>query len=131
MLKRFILAVLVVGLTVNIPVHAQSTTECNLANLSAFARETVTVSTSSIGLTAATYNPGGGQNPAAAALVAVNANNMRVWFDGTAPTTSAGIIVLAGSSFVVCGIPGMAKLKMIRDDSTDVEVAVQYFAVPQ
>lgn len=112
-------------------VEAQNTTQCNTANLSAFASETITVSTSAVGLTAATYNPGNGQNPASAALVAVNTNNLRAWFDGSAPTTSAGIIVAAGQSFVVCGIPGLQKLKMIRDDASDVEVAVQYFAVAQ
>lgn len=132
--KRF-LAVLTVLALICAPVptiYAQQTTQCNNANQSAFAHETLTVSTTAKILTASVYNPGNGQLTATSALVSIQGGqNVRVWFDGTAPTTSAGIVVKDGQTVVVCGFPGLQKFQMIRDDGTDAEAAVQYFAPAQ
>lgn len=109
------------------PAVGQSTTECNTSGVVAFSNETLTVSTTALPLTASVYNPTGGPR-ATVALVAVNAEDVRVWFDGSAPTGSVGIIVAAGAApFTVCG-PQIAKLQMIRDGASDAEVAIQYFA---
>jgi hypothetical protein len=111
------------------PVSAQSSTACNTGGVTAFTKETLTVSTSALPLTASVYNPTGGPR-ATVALIAVNANNIRVWFDGSAPTDTAGIIVAAGAApFYVCGAD-IPKVQMIRDDASDAEVAVQYFFNP-
>lgn len=112
-------------------VQAQSSTVCTAGNSVPFVRETITVSTSAVGLTRATYAPGGGVNPATVALISVQGGeNVRVWFDGTAPTTSAGIVIQSGQSLYVCG-PVLGTFKAIRDDSADAEIAVQYFNVAQ
>jgi hypothetical protein len=103
--------------------------QCSAGGVSAFNHETITVSTTAKTLTASVYNPTDGPK-ATVAYVSVNANNLRAWFDGTAPTTSAGFVISAGQTFTVCG-QDIPKLQMIRDDASDVEVAVQYFAPPQ
>lgn len=89
-----------------------------------FAKETIAVSTSAIGLTEATYNPTDGPK-ATEALIGVQAANIRVWFDGTAPTTTAGQVFVAGQSFVVCALT-LRKFLAIRDDAADAELAVTY-----
>lgn len=111
--------------------RAQSSTVCTAGNAVPFVRETITVSTSAIGLTRATYTPGGGVNPATVALISVQGGyNVRVWFDGTAPTTSAGIVIASGQTVYVCGSV-LGTFKAIRDDASDAELAVQYFNVAQ
>lgn len=112
-------------------VKAQSSTVCTAGNAAPFTRETIAVSTSAVGLTRAIYAPGGGVNPATVALISVQGGeNVRVWFDGTAPTTSAGIVIQSGQSLYICG-PVLGTFKAIRDDSADSELAVQYFNVAQ
>ena len=132
-MKRRFVAVLAALSVVFVPVRgfAQSSTVCTAGNAVPFTRETITVSTAAIGLTRATYIPGGGVNPATVALISVQGGeNVRVWFDGTAPTTSAGIVVQSGQSLYVCGTV-LQTFKAIRDDSADSELAVQYFNVAQ
>ena len=132
MRKRVIAALAVLVCFGAVPeVRAQSSTVCTAGNAVPFARETITVSTTAVGLTLATYRPGGGVNPATVALISVQGGqNVRVWFDGTAPTTSAGIVVASGQSFYVCGTV-LGTFKAIRDDASDSELAVQYFNVAQ
>ena len=91
-----------------------------------FAKETIAVSTTAIGLTAATYNPTDGPK-ATEALIGVQAANVRVWFDGSTPTTTAGQVFVSGQSFVVCALT-LRKFLAIRDDGTDAELAVTYSA---
>ena len=103
--------------------------QCTAANSQAvaFVKETVTVSTSSIGLTLATYQPTTGQK-AIEALVTVATSSIRVWYDGSAPTSTVGHLFAPGQTFVVCQA-GLPLLKMIRDTSAaaDAPVSVTYF----
>ena len=89
-----------------------------------FVKETIAVSTAAIGFTEATYNPTSGPK-ATQALIGVQAANIRVWFDGSIPTTTSGQIFVAGQSFVVCAL-SLRKFQAIRDDGTDAELAVTY-----
>jgi len=57
--------------------------------LTAFASESVTVSTSAVGLTAASYAPAG-QQAARQAFITVESDEIRYWLDGTAPTSTVG-----------------------------------------
>lgn len=109
------------------PAGAQSSTICTAGNAVPFTHETITVSTSSVGLTASVYAPTDGTPRATVALLSVQGGqDVRVWFDGTAPTTSAGIVVASGQSLYVCGTV-IQTVRLIRDGASDAEVAVQYF----
>lgn len=129
--RRFMVALVALAVCFgSAPAGAQSPTVCTAGNVVPFAGETVAVSTNAIGLTRATYAPGNGVNPATVALISVQAADVRIWLDGTAPTDSVGIIVSAGQSLYVCGTV-LGTFKAIRDGSTDAELAVQYFNVAQ
>ena len=133
MRKRFIavLAALSVCFGPIPEVKAQSSTVCTAGNAVPFAKETIAVSTSAVILTRATYIPGGGVNPATVALISVQGGeNVRVWFDGSVPTSTSGIVVQSGQSLYVCGTV-LQTFQAIRDDSADSELAVQYFNVAQ
>lgn len=112
-------------------VQAQSSTVCTAGNAVPFAKETIAVSTTAVILTRTTYIPGGGVNPATVALISVQGGeNVRVWFDGSTPTSTDGIVIQSGQSVYICG-PVLGTFKAIRDDSADAELAVQYFNVAQ
>ena len=106
------------------PTYAQQN-ECGTGPSVPFASETITVSTTAIGFTLATYAPTGGPVTANQALVFVNTNNLRARFDGVAPTTSVGAIMAAGQFFLVCSL-SLNRTQFIRDDASDVEVFVVY-----
>jgi hypothetical protein len=89
-----------------------------------FAFETVAVSTSAVGLTAATYNPTGLPG-AQIALVTFSGGDCRATFDGTVPTASVGHIFSSGSSLTLFG-EGIRKFKAIRSGGTDGALAVTY-----
>lgn len=132
-MKKRIIAALAALSVVFVPIRgsAQSSTVCTAGNAVPFTRETITVSTTAVGLTRATYAPGNGVNPATVALISVQGGqDVRVWFDGTAPTDSVGIILVDGQSLYVCGNV-LGTFKAIRDGSADAELAVQYFNVAQ
>jgi hypothetical protein len=89
-----------------------------------YAEEQLTVSSTAIPFTLATYNiPPNGNRPATATM-SVAADNIRIKFTGD-PTATVGLLVLAGSTIVVTGEADIRALKMIRQ-TTDATVEVAY-----
>lgn len=97
-----------------------------LPGLSAFAHETITVSTAAIGPDPATRAPGSGLPAARAAVVNPADQDIRMTIDGTTPTASVGMRIAAGDSVVVSGEGNVANLLMIREDGTNSSVSVTY-----
>lgn len=132
-MKRWVFLLCVLGL----PAYGQSgisSTSCTAGSTAVpkpFAFETVTVSTSAIGLTAATYNaPSTGQPPAVMAFLTTEDDTMRFRVDGADPTSSVGHEVASGTGLIVC-TASLPKLKMIRSGAADVPVSVTYFNLAQ
>jgi hypothetical protein len=96
-----------------------------------FTKESKTVSTASVSLTAATYAPTDGPR-AAAAMITVGAQPVRVWFDGTDPTSTVGHYFAANTIINVCQNT-IALLRAIRDTSAtgDAIFSVTYSRPPQ
>jgi hypothetical protein len=93
----------------------------------AFAHEAITVSTNSIGGTAATYNPSGARG-AKCAIISTETSPIRFRLDGSAPTSTTGHYVAAGTMFTIYGGAQVAGLRMIRDTTagSDATVRVSY-----
>ncbi len=94
--------------------------------LDPFAFESVTVSTTAIGFTAATFDSGG-VRPADLAIVDVESQAVRYRVDGIDPTAAVGHAVLADTSLTVCGIASIRRVKFIRRDATDATLRVSYY----
>lgn len=99
--------------------------------MSAFAFETVAVSTVSIGGTAATYtdqaaDTGGGKRSATALMLSVETNSIRVRWDGTAPTAAVGHLLNPGDTFELYGLGNIKNLRMIRTAAPDASVTITY-----
>jgi hypothetical protein len=87
--------------------------------------ETITVSNTSIGFTAASAYPTGG--PAAdMAVVDVESNAIRYRSDGIAPTATVGNPIAAATTFTVCGAPAIKAVRFIRQ-SADATLSVSYY----
>lgn len=96
-----------------------------------FASEQLTVSTTAVGLTAATYAPTTGRPAAQYALITHDgtANNVRFLFDGTAPTTTRGHRLANTAGIAKIELYGTATLRRflaIREGGTDVPLDVTY-----
>jgi hypothetical protein len=124
---RYVRRALLLGLLVAMalyepPAHAT----CSTAGIeSAYAHETITVSSTALGFTNALYEQGSGN--AASALVAVETNAIRWWADGTTtPTASVGMPAAANATLEICGFSNIKKFRMIRQTS-DASVSVSYF----
>jgi hypothetical protein len=102
------------------PVKAGS---CTSDTLSAYTGETITVSSTSIGFTAALYNQG---EQAQSALVTIAGDSIRFWPNGQTPTATVGHLVTAGTPVEVCGFGNISKFRMIRVTG-DATVTVSYF----
>lgn len=123
-LSRLALVLLLLGLSA--PTSKAGPGGCMGANyLAPFAFETITVSSVSLGFTAASAYPTGG--PAAdMAVVDVETNGIRYRADGTAPTASVGNPVAAAATFTVCGQPSIKAVRFIRQTS-DATLSVSYY----
>lgn len=88
-----------------------------------FAYEAITVSSTSIGFTSATYNPAEGQ--ASQALITIETNPIRFRGDGTAPTATEGHVINPGQMIDVCGSLAVRNFRMIRTGS-DATARVTY-----
>lgn len=97
---------------------------CSPQTLSAYTHETITVSNTSIGFTAALYDQSAGS--AQSALVTITGDSIRWWADGGTPTATVGHLVTAGTPVEVCGFSNIQKFRMIRQ-TTDATVSVSYF----
>lgn len=92
----------------------------------AFAKESVTVSTVAVGLTPATFRPSG-VPPAQYVFLSVDADKIRVWFDGSDPTAAIGHELVTGSILELHGIKNIERLRMIRSGAADATVRASYF----
>ena len=98
-----------------------------MATFTQVGQQTLTVSTTSIGLTIPT-----GIYPSHA-IIQVTTANVRWRADETDPTTSAGIIVAAGSNIEwtdpLINYEGLIRnVEFIRDDSVDAVLEIAYFS---
>lgn len=105
----------------------------------AFDYEQVTVSSTSIALTASKYNPTvtdcpGFASRADRAIVSVEDNagtapNNEITYrlDGTAPTASTGRVLSPNDVLIIDGYNNIANAHFIRVGTTDVKIDVQYF----
>lgn len=88
----------------------------------AYASETITVSTSAIGPTAANFDVSG--QDVDAIYGTVETADIRLRYDGTNPTATVGHLVLAGGSFTIEGASNVRSLKMIRASTAAVDASV-------
>lgn len=54
-------------------------------------------------------------------------SSTRIRFDGTAPTTSVGLLFPAGLHIFENQMPILNAMQVVRDDTTDTEVGVHWF----
>ena len=86
--------------------------------------ETITVSTTAIGLTATYLDRATGVNKV---LMYVESNPIRYWRSGLAPTSTTGFPAFDGN-ILEFDIGEAANLKMIRSGGADAKVHVEYIA---
>ena len=84
--------------------------------------ETVTISSSSVALTAATYLN------QRFALITVETNPVRFRLDGTAPTATVGHILNAGDILELSSREQIVSARFIRKDAADATLSVSYGA---
>lgn len=94
-------------------------------NLAVLSFETITVSSTAIGATAATAFPTAADS-AIYAVFTTETNSLRWRADGIAPTAAVGHLVAASSTIEVCGTVTLKRFLMIRTTS-DATVSVTYF----
>lgn len=94
-------------------------------NMTCFAFETITVSSTALPFTVATYS-GDPANPPTFVIATVATDSIRYRADSIAPTASIGHLVPAGVSFEVRGTQAIRDFKMIRV-TTDSTVTVSYY----
>lgn len=90
-----------------------------------FAFQQITVSTTAIGFTTATYSPGT-KGTALLATVIVETAGVRYRKDGTAPTSSVGMPLAAGDVLYVWGSVDIKNIKFIRTSGSDATISVEY-----
>jgi hypothetical protein len=98
----------------------------NEGSLFPFAFETITVSTTALGFTAATLEPAGAR-PADLAVVTVESNAVRYRADGLNPTATVGHVAAADASLSVCGTHAIRRIRFIRKDAADSTLSVSYY----
>ena len=100
------------------------------ASLVSSYQEMITVSSTAVGFTAATYKPTDGRPAAVCATVVVNTTSISWWPTGSTPTAAVGVITTSGNSFSV-GTTDLPKFLMIRATGSDSLVAIVYFTLAQ
>lgn len=112
------------------PVQAQSSPTCPGPVFPiAGGAEAITVSSTSIGFTAATIANNG--NPAIRAECSIATDNIRYRDDGPAPTATVGVLILATKgSFTVCGAQIVKQARMIRQTNDAALFCLYYSATP-
>lgn len=125
-MKRRAKIILLLALLLPIAAEAGPGGCTNHATLTPFAFETITVSTTSIGFTAATLAPSG-SNPAEMAIVSVESNPVRYRLDGLAPSSTVGHPAVAGDALTVCGTLSAKALRFIRSGAVDATLSVTYY----
>lgn len=84
--------------------------------------ESVTVANSSVGLTSATYSN------AQVAVMTLETAQIRVRFDGTAPTTSEGHLIEVGDVITLNAGSQMALFHAIRTGATSGVLKITYYS---
>lgn len=97
-----------------------------MASFNQIGAQTLTVSTTSVGLTVPVNT--------SHAIIQVTVANVRWRADETDPTTSAGIVVAAGSNIEFMDPTGnyegvLRSIEFIRDDAADATLEIAYFMV--
>lgn len=103
--------------------------ECDIP-LDNFAKETLTISTVSLALTASKYAPGGTDQSAnaVAAVVTTENDSVRFWAcPGCTPTSSEGHLISPGTPFTICSAKELKDFRAIRAASTDVPLQISYY----
>ena len=95
------------------------------ADRSGFAYESITVSTSAVGPTEATYAPAD-ESPATAVIISVETNGIRFRYDGGEPTSSIGHALASGATYELPGAVNVSQLRMIRSGGADATVHLTY-----
>jgi hypothetical protein len=93
-----------------------------------FAKEEITVSTTAVGLTAATYKPTG-SGAAVMAFITIDTDTLRFWLDGSIPTSTVGHAAANPSSLVLCEA-SLPRALFIRSGAADAKLRVTYFRRP-
>lgn len=128
---------LLVSFMVFFPVEAQQTSAACTAGMNVVAvpcdSETIVVSSTAIGFTAATWNPtstkcGQGSGGAIQASFYTTGDVLTFWLDGRVPTAGVGIGAAVGSLTTVCRA-SLANFRAIRT-TNDSTIYVQYFRLP-
>lgn len=119
-MRRVAIFLLLTFLTIHASDAQSVSSPCQNVSMGVVAYESITVSSSSIGFTVATYGT------SIYALATLETNPIRYRVDGTAPTASEGILVPTGSTFEVCGASEMRDFRMIRTGS-DATVKVHFY----
>lgn len=123
MLRRLIIA-LAILLGTSVALDAQY-----VPSLTAFAFEQITFTNTATSLTAATYAPTNQNRPATlATLVCETASaTLRARWDGTAPTSTVGVIINQGDAVTINGLVNIQQFQGIRTAATSVVCDVHYY----
>lgn len=119
-MRKILIALLVLAWCV--PMAAQNLTTTIRTS---FAKESLTVSTSAVPLTATTYTPTGTSDIATLAVFVVEGCAVRAWPTGTAPTATVGQKLNIGDVVTVYGRNDIVNFKAIRDTSCAVDATLQ------
>lgn len=87
--------------------------------------ESLTVSSTAVGLTASKYIPTDSSRRATTALITVEADSIRFRIDGTNPTASVGHLATAGESIALEGYDNIKNFRAIRT-TTDATIRVTF-----
>jgi len=90
----------------------------------AFAFETITVGTTAVGFTTATYKTD--THTAQRAVVTIEDAGVRYRYDGTNPTSSVGHQLNPGDTLLVVGRGNLDNIKFIRSGTSDGKVVATY-----
>jgi len=87
--------------------------------------ETITVSTTAVGLTGAKVQPSDAA-PAKAAYMTVAGADIRYRYDGTDPTASVGHLLKDGNAIRLAGVNNLRNFNAIRDAAVDATLTVTF-----
>ena len=125
-MKKFLLLLtFLAALTLPFTLAAQECFLGNIRGIEPLDHEDLTVSTVSIGLTAAKVQQAAGN--AAIVSITVEDDSIRFWVDGTAPTISSGHEVGADGGFVICGLNSIKNFRAIRSGVGDAQIRASFF----
>jgi len=90
-----------------------------------FDHETITVSSSAVGLTQSKFS--NYLSSKLRAFITCEGAQIRFWLDGTAPTSTDGHLLEAGQNLTIDSPDALTKFKAIRTGTTDATLRVSYF----